>query len=108
MAATNNDAGIGTRTDPNCSHTSETYHGLPQSGSQMGQNMSSGVRQMGKMADQEDWVEGQPSRVTGRWDISRGRWISDNAKGESEPTVLGEGGTDGYGSNRETDKRQPQ
>lgn len=29
--------------------------------------------------------------MTGRWNISWGRWIYDNAKGNLEPVVLGEG-----------------
>lgn len=57
----------------------------------MGKNMSNGVRQMGRNDDREDWLEGQRNGVTGRWNSSRGRWIYDNAMGDVEPVVPGEG-----------------
>ena len=76
MAVTNNVAGTAIRIGPNCSHSSETYHGLPQSGRQMGRNMSNGARQMGKKEDGEDWLGvtaqrsgGQMGHLTGQMDL---------------------------------------
>lgn len=71
----NSVAGTKTRIDPNCSHSSETYHCLPQSANQMGKNMSDGLRQMDRggwgrlVRVAAQWSDGQMDRLVGEMDL---------------------------------------
>jgi hypothetical protein len=94
MAVTSNVIGTKIRIDPNCFHSSETFHCLLQSGSQMGKNMSNGVRQMDQKEDAVDWLG-----VTVQWsDRQMGCLMGEvdlgQCEGDLESVVLWEGQMD--------------